>query len=201
MNKKIIILIGLLCIVYIFIFFIPDRVDKLALDPEKVNEGGYYRFFTYPFTHLNGKHLIENIIGAILIAIIATELKIEFSYFIAIYLAAGFLAVLPVWVVWQFIALGASTAVFGGFGLVSKETPKYNMNIVFVILIILAFTFISSIFRFLSGGVDNQFIQSFKQDVSHFAGFLFGIAAYSGALKMNYAFTKHKRRLLRRMDA
>ena len=201
MNKKIIILIGLLCIVYISIFFIPERVDRLALNPEKINEGQYYRFITYSLTHLNGRHLIENLIGALIIAIIATELKIEWGYFIAVYLAAGFLAVLPVWIVWQFIALGASTAIAGGFGLVSRETPKYNLNSRFVITIVVLFIFTGTILNFFSMDRSASLAINLRQDVSHFAGFLFGIAAYSGALRMNCALTKHKKRLLRRMSS
>jgi membrane associated rhomboid family serine protease len=197
MEKKIILLMALLCIIYISIFFIPERVDKLALSPEKAMHGEWWRFFTYPFAHLNAKHLIENIIGALLIGIIATELKIEFGYMIIIYLLAGFLAVLPLWIVWQFVALGASTAIFGGFGLISRETPKYQMNSIIVFMIVIAFIFTSSVFRLFSGGVDEQFLGSLKQDASHFSGFLFGVISYSGALRVNHALTKHKRHLLR----
>ena len=123
MNKIIIFAI-LLIIIYISVFFIPQSVKKFALIPGKIQEA--WRFITYSFVHLNVKHLIENIIGLGLIAFIAFELKTAFSDFTSSYLSSGFLSVIPVWLILSFTALGASSAIFGGFGLISQETKKYK---------------------------------------------------------------------------
>jgi membrane associated rhomboid family serine protease len=197
MDKKIILLMASLTAIYVAVFLIPNHADKLALIPEKVQVGQYWRFITYPFAHLSIRHLVENIIGAALVGIIAMELKTEFIWFALIYLLAGFLAVLPIWFAMQFIALGASTAIFGGFGMVSQETKKYDIKGFVIIALFMPFIFVHTIMGSISG---SDFSLAFKQDLSHLSGFIFGIGMFFLVSWISHIVTKPKRQLLRRMS-
>jgi membrane associated rhomboid family serine protease len=195
MDKKIILLMASLAIVYIIIFIIPGSADKLALMPEKIQLRQYWRFVTYPFAHLNARHLIENIVGAALVGIIATELKTDFAVFALVYILSGFLAALPLWFALQFIALGASTAIFGGFGMVSLETKKYNMKSMLIILLFVPFIFARTMMSISS---PESLAPALKQDLAHLSGFIFGIGMFFFASWIGYAATRNKRQILRR---
>ena len=124
--NKILIFAAVLIIIYIGVFLIPNRVDRLSLVPEKTSE--VWRFITYSFVHLNARHLIENIIGLGLIAFIAKELKTMFGDFSSTYLSAGLLSVIPIWIILSFTTLGASNAIFGGFGAIIQEIKKFSIK-------------------------------------------------------------------------
>ena len=193
---KILIFAVILIVIYITVFFIPGSVDKFALNPEKTSE--IWRFVTYKFAHLNIMHLIENIIGLGLIAFIAIELKTAFSDFSSTYLSSGFLSVLPIWFITSFTALGASNAIFGGFGLISQETKKYDIKGWIIILILTLLIFIKSIANFFSYGiVSEEFIFAFRQSIAHFSGLLFGIGFFFLLIKIKPILTKRKRHILR----
>lgn len=183
-------------IVYIGAFFIPGRVERFALEPAKANE--YWRFVTYPFVHLNIIHLIENILSLGLIVFIAFELKTNFSDFSSTYLSSGFLSALPAIFLMSFIALGASNAIFGGFGLISQETKKYNIKAWIIILLLTIAIFINPITGFFSYGIENaQVISDFKQSIAHFSGFVFGIGFFFLLGKIKPILTMKKRYVLR----
>ena len=97
--NKIIAFIALFSAVYVFVFLLPNHVDRFALTPEKVQNGEFWRFVTYPFTHLATTHLVENIIGLVLVGILAIELKTLFGDFSSVYMLAGFFAVIPIWLI------------------------------------------------------------------------------------------------------
>jgi len=182
--------------VYIAAFFIPNGVEEFALNPEKSSE--FWRFITYPFVHLDIMHLVENIIGLVLITLIAIELKTAFSDFSSAYLSSGFLSILPVWIIMPFIALGASNAIFGGFGMISQETKKYNINGAAVAAIIGVLIFASSLASLFSYGIGSeQFNIDFKQSLSHLSGLIFGIGFFFLIRKIKPALAKRKRYALR----
>ncbi|MBD3249148.1 rhomboid family intramembrane serine protease [Candidatus Woesearchaeota archaeon] len=174
--NKILIFAGVLAAVYVSVFLIPESAEKLSLDPDKPSE--FWRYISYPFAHLNLKHLIENILGLGLVAFIGMELKTAFSDFSSAYLSSGFFSVLPVWLLMSFTALGASNAIFGGFGLISQETKKYKINGKVIILLLTGLTFMGSILNYLSYGFGEEFMFAFKQGISHFSGLVFGILVF-----------------------
>ena len=193
---KIIIFAVVLVVIYSSVFFIPQSIEKFALVPGKVQE--VWRFITYPFVHLNAKHLIENIIGLGLVAFIAFELKTAFSDFTSSYLSSSFLSVIPVWLILSFTALGASNAIFGGFGLISQETKKYNINGLIIILVLTLLIFAGSISSYFSyGSGSKEFLFAIKQSLAHFSGLLFGIGIFFFLSKLKPILTKRKRYVLR----
>jgi len=197
--NKILMFAAVLTIIYVGIFFIPNRVEKLALVPEKTYE--VWRFITYSFTHLNTKHLIENIIGLSLIAFIAREVKTTFSDFSSTYLSSGFLSVIPVWLIMSFTALGASNAIFGGFGLITQNVKKFQIKSWYIIVLLTVIIFLSSIINYFSyGSRSEQFAAAIKQSLAHFSGLVFGIGFFFFLDKIKPIITKRKRHILRRLS-
>lgn len=193
--RKILVFAIMLVIIYVAAFFIPGGVDRFSLDPEKLSE--FWRFITYSFIHLNLMHLFENIGGLALIVFIALELKTAFSDFSSTYISSGVLSAVPLWLIFPFTALGASNAVFGGFGLISQELKKLKIKTWAVILLLAVTIFIRPIIYFLSRTADEQIIFSLKQSIAHFSGLLFGIAFFYLLVKIKPILTKRKRFILR----
>ncbi len=188
---------AVLIVIYISAFFIEDRVEKFSLDPEKKEQ--VWRFVTYPFVHLNLRHLIENIIGFSLLAFIAFELKTAFSDFSSTYASSGFLSVIPAWLVMAFKALGASNAVFGGFGLISQEIKKYKINSWIILTVLTGLIFMSTITAYFKTGSGSQeFSFALKQGIAHFSGLLFGVGFFFLLGWIKPILTKRKRQVLRR---
>ncbi|MBW2966310.1 rhomboid family intramembrane serine protease [Candidatus Woesearchaeota archaeon] len=197
--NKILIFAAILIIIYSSIFFIPNRFEILSLNPEKISE--IWRFITYPFTHLNTKHLIENIIGLSLVAFIARELKTAFNDFSSTYLSSGFLSVIPIWLILSFTALGASNAIFGGFGLITQNIKKFQIKSWYIIVLLIIIIFLSSITNYFSyGSKSEQFVSSIKQNLAHFSGLIFGIGFFFFLSKIKPILTKRKRHVLRRLS-
>jgi membrane associated rhomboid family serine protease len=197
--NKILVFAAALTAIYIGIFFVPGRVEKLSLSPEKVFE--VWRFITYPFTHLNSRHLIENIIGLGIVAFIARELKIIFSDFSSAYLSSGFLSVLPVWVIMSFTALGASNAIFGGFGLITQNVRKFKIKPWYIIILLAFVIFTGSITSyFFYGSRSKEFILAARQSLAHFSGLMFGIGSFFFLSRIKPLITKRKRHVLRRLS-
>ena len=195
MNKILIFVIAL-TVIYVSVFFIPDNVERFALIPEKTHEA--WRFITYSFVHLNARHLIENIIGLGLITFIGFELKTGFSDFSSTYLSSGLLSVIPVWAIMSFTALGASNAIFGGFGFISQETKKYDMKGWIIIVLLTGLIFMKTITSYFSYGIGSeQFMFALKQSLAHFSGLSFGIGFFFLLGKIKPILTKRKRYILR----
>lgn len=195
--KKILIFTGSLIVIYIIIFFMPLSAERFSLNPEYAGE--IWRFATYSFTHLNLKHLAENIVGLSLLSFIAIELKTYFSDFSSTYLSSGIISALPIWLVMSFTALGASNAILGGFGLISMETKKYNIKGWIVIAVLTVLIFMKSIINFFSYGFSApEFSFALKQGTAHFSGLLFGISFFCLLKKLMPVLERKKLSVLRR---
>ena len=176
---------------YIILFIAPGHMDNLALDPSKVSSGDLWLFLTYPFVHMDVGHLLKNLIGLALVTVGIIELKTRFSDFSSIYLLAGFLAVLPIWFIIQFTALGASVAIYSIFGLIAIESKKYDikpwhMLILLTGVIVAEATMSSTSTAMLSS-------------LSHFSGLVFGVFSFFFVKKVHGAMDKKKIHCLRRI--
>ena len=188
---------GILIALFI-IFLIPGSKEKLALEKEKFFGGEYWRLATYSLTHLNWQHLIENLVGLALVGFIAYELKTNFSDYTATYLSSAMLAVLPVWFLLTFVALGASGALYALFGFVSFGVKKFGLKAPYFLAILTLIIFYRSIRGLFTGGGEALRLVLI-QDVAHFNGLVFGVAMY-GLLLLVHAHTNKKRtHILRRM--
>jgi len=189
MNWKILALAVSLVFVYVLVFNIHGSAERFELSPEKIAE--WWRFFTYMFAHLNLAHLMQNIFGIMLAAVIAIELKTLFADFSSVYFGSGIFAVLPLWAIMQFTALGASAAVYGVYGLMSIEVKKY-VNPVYIIPIFIFVIFIESAFTPKKGF-------AIEQALSHFSGFAFGMFSFAIISGLKQILGRKKISVLRRV--
>ena len=171
-------IIGLV-VVYVLVFMIPDSADKLALIPEKVKVGEIWRMLTYQFTHLNEVHLIENMVGVVLAALLALELSVSTKKFALTYFTGGSIAILPLWFASPFIALGASAAIFAIFGFLSLAIKKINITPWWIVVFFIIITSASMAFNV-------------KQGLAHLSGFVYGIMFFM-LLKSIHAINSRKK--------
>ena len=180
-----------LSVVYIVLFFIPNHVESFALIPEKISQGEFWRFGTYPFDHLDAGHLLKNLIGLLIMTAGIIALKTRFSDFSSVYLLAGFFAVLPLWFIMQFTALGASVAIYSIFGMIALEVKKYEIKGWHVLAMLTAIIF-------LEAALTNSSV-SFLSAMSHFSGVLFGVFAFMFAKAIHKTLNKKKIHCLRKI--
>jgi len=195
-KKAILWLTAGILLVLITGFLIPGSVEKFSLNKEKFFGGEYWRLGTYPFVHLNVQHLIENAVGLVLVGFIAFELKTNFRDYTLTYFSSAFLAVLPLWLIITFIALGSSAAVYALFGFVSFGMKEFGIKSWYTLVLLVLIIFSSTIVAAFTGAaVGAKFIQS----LAHFSGLVSGIALYLGLLLLKRHTHKRKSRLLRGM--
>ena len=95
-----------------------------------------WRFLTFEFTHDGVYHLVMNLIGLFLAGFLAYELEIRGSVFLSIFLAAGFLSIIPPIVTGSpYVFVGASTGICGLFGAVAVEFRRYRIPSVLMLLL------------------------------------------------------------------
>lgn len=170
--------------VYVILFILPNHIENFALIPEKISQGELWRFGTYQFAHLNFEHLLKNLIGLSIITAGIIGLKTKFSEFTSIYLIAGFLAVLPLWFILQFTALGASVAIYSVFGLIAIEAKKYEIKTAHILTLIIAAIFIETALS------NNSTV--LLSSLSHLSGLIFGVFALIFANKVHKIWDKRK---------
>ena len=194
-DLKYVVFAVLLIIVYGIVFFVPGSSEKFSLDPSV--EGDYWRFGSYQFAHLNWAHLIQNMVTLALVSFIAIELKTQFKFFSVNYLLAGLVAILPLWIISPFVALGASAAIFSSFGYVSPEAKQFRVKVWLVVLVILGFIFYKPVFILIGSGEGMSY--ALKQSLAHFSGFVFGLAGFYVFQRVDKLLLRRKQHVLRRI--
>ena len=159
--------------VYSVVFIIPSATEALMLEPAKLFSGEFWRLFTYQFVHNGLSHLAENIIALLLSVIIALELRAVFSDYSATYFSAGIFAILPVWLLSPFLALGASSAIYGSFGFLIRAAKRFDIKPYLLLAGVIVLTFASAIHTYLASEEPNLLISA-QQFASHLAGLFFG---------------------------
>lgn len=101
-----------------------------------------WRFITFMFTHGGIEHLLTNLIGLILVGILALEIGIRSSAFLVVFVGVGILTVAPaVFLSSPYTFAGASAGVAGLFGATSVEFKRYGLPVMPIFVIFaLAFT-------------------------------------------------------------
>lgn len=168
-----------LAIVYILLFFLfPNLTIDWAFIPEKAFSGEWWRLFTYQFVHLNELHLFENVVSLAILGLIAAELNAKWDELSIIYIVSGILAIFPVFIISQFTALGASTAIYGGFGFLSQELEQFKIKPIYILLGLTFLIFFRGILSLIDCGFCDNSIFLLRQAGAHFSGLLIGVGFY-----------------------
>jgi rhomboid protease GluP len=170
--------------IYIILFVMPKAAEALMLDPAKLFSGEFWRLFTYQFVHNTLPHLIENITALFLSVMIAVELKTDFSGYSLTYFSSGILAILPIWLLFPFLALGASTAVYGSFGFLIRAAKRFNINPYVLLAAVSGLTLISTVYNHYSSQGASLII-TIQQFAAHLSGLFFGYYFCLLLIRMN----------------
>ncbi len=158
------------------LFLIPKSTQAFSLQKENFFNGEYWRILTYSFVHFNLTHLFENLVGLLLVGIIAFELGTSSNNYISTYFSSAIFSILPLWLLVSFVAAGSSAIVYALFGFVIFGIKKFDMPLSFIFVVALLTVFGQSIYYFIGGGRDLS--PTVIQDLAHFSGLIFGIGIY-----------------------
>jgi len=181
----------ILTVTFILFFLVPNSQERFALSFDKVVNGEWWRFLTYQFVHLSWLHLIENILGVLLISFITFELRSIFLNFSLTYFLAGIFSIIPFWLIFQFTAAGASHAIFASLGFLAFDMKRFEIS---PILVLSSVFIIAGMMVLLQNKEDMILQQS-----AHIFGLFFGIFSYWAFFLFNKLQDKKKRRLLREL--
>jgi membrane associated rhomboid family serine protease len=169
--------------VYITLFSMPAAKNALALDPTRFFSGEEWRLLTYQFVHNNLSHLVENTIAFFISILLAFELSSSVTTYSTTYLSSGIFAILPLWFVVPFFALGASTAIYGTFGLLCLSAGRFRISPFFLLAGVILLTLISVIYSYHASAEANAVVFA-EQFVAHISGLLFGFFFGVALLKL-----------------
>jgi membrane associated rhomboid family serine protease len=171
LGNKILLFSVAVCIINALMFLYIDKSDytfNLSLAASQP-----WRFITFQFFHVDIVHLMENVIGLLFVALIATELDIKFGSFLKVYLLSIFAVFLPISIVFPMaIVAGNSTGLYGLLALCLIKARKFvSSKVTLPIIVVLIFS-MSALNLFLCGMC---FLDFFQGEFFHFSGFLAGI--------------------------
>lgn len=96
---------------------IPNAILFLAFKRDAFLAGELWRLITFPFVHVNGAHLLENVAALIVASLLAYEVGLTLKeYGIAFILACLTVAMADVAVFPALVLAGASTGIFAVYG-------------------------------------------------------------------------------------
>jgi rhomboid protease GluP len=110
----------------------PEWTDAGALDTEAVfGRGEWWRCLTALFLHADEEHLVSNLLGGMVVfaAVLATVGRARGWVLLGLASVAGNLAVAAVHLPGPYRSLGASTAIFAAFGLLTGRAVRVAVNV------------------------------------------------------------------------
>ncbi len=136
-----------------------------------------WSLITFQFCHLSQMHLVENIIGFVLVGFIATELNLNlkefsFAYFAAVFVVIPLIFLLP----YNDPIAGNSSGIYGVLSLVLLKSRKL-IPLKLILPLFTLFMFSSSILDFVGYDPCNE--RCFQGEFYHFMGFVSGAVVSS----------------------
>ncbi|HDH41068.1 MAG TPA: rhomboid family intramembrane serine protease [Candidatus Altiarchaeales archaeon] len=175
---KILLFVVLICIINALVFVFLDS-DLFMLTKKAFNQP--WRFLTFQFCHLNQMHLMENIIGFLLVGFIAAEInadlwKFSLAYFASVFVVIPFVFLLSS----EGPVAGNSTGIYGALSMTLIESRKL-VPIRITVPLFMLLIFSMSIVNFLRCGM--CFERYFESEFYHFIGFVSGAVVSSVSIK------------------
>lgn len=153
-------------------FAFPQAIDTLAFSGETFFAGEFWRLTTFPFTHVNLSHLLENVFALIIITVLGYQMGLNGKQFLTCFIGASLIiAITEAPLFPALLIAGASVGVLSISGFLSLRGRKYIPTAILIPLFILPIVlqFIFNIFKegtsfFLTIGL-----------LLHLAGFAVGV--------------------------
>lgn len=149
---------------------------KTSFSGEQFKEGEYYRFLTFPFTHINFNHYYENIIALAITAVLAFEIGItQFEYVFVFLLSSYFVGFTALLFFPGTSMAGTSVGIYAVLGALTIKGMQYLAKPIMIPLMI-APLFIKLIYNFFT--CTSCMFSDANQLLFHFGGFFIGYKAY-----------------------
>jgi membrane associated rhomboid family serine protease len=129
---------------------------ELGISRAALEQGEWVGCFSFMFAHNGASHLLTNLAALAFVTLIARELKISGLAFLAVFIGVGFLAIIPVLLVFSSeVFLGASAGISALFGVTTVKIGQYGLpGLTISIIFVLAFGISSAIEVWLAGSVE-----------------------------------------------
>ncbi len=167
---KILLFVVLICVINVLVFVLLSDLGLFMLTREAFDQP--WRFLTFHFCHLSQTHLVENVIGFLLVGFIATEINADIGRFVVAYFAAVFIVIPFVFLLSsEGPVAGNSTGIYGVLSMALVKSKKLvPLKITLPLFILLIFSM--STVNFLRCGM--CFEKYFESEFYHFIGFVSG---------------------------
>jgi membrane associated rhomboid family serine protease len=163
--------IALLCTA--FFIFVANSADMFGFSGDLFIKGDIWRIFTFPFTHINFNHLIENMIALGIVSLLACETKISKKEFVWVFLGANVLiALTDIVFLPAAVIAGASAGIFAMIGGIALKGSEFISQWVFFPLM-LSSVFIKEIVSLLTNNSINMTYLLF-----HVLGLVYGLGIF-----------------------
>lgn len=181
MKYWVFIISGIIVVLSCIIFFLfPSSLTIFSFSGEMFFNGEVWRIVTFPFTHINLNHLVENVVAISITSFLALEFGLTGKYFLYCFLLSSILVALTEAFLFPAIIIaGASLGIYAILGALSIKGSNFIPKYILVPLLGLS-VFIKYLFSAFS-------MDLLKQSLFHFSGFVYGIAIL-------YLFTNLKRK-------
>jgi len=171
MNKIFAIFIGMLLAFLAVFVLVPQAVSMLGYSGEAFLGGDLWRIVSFPLAHVSMAHLLENIVGLLIIVLLAYELELTALEFSLVFALSGIaVAFIGGLFVPYLVIVGSSLGIYSLFGALSFKpqdfVPKYLFLTVFGIII-----FLNIAYNIYSG-------KEVVQPAYHAAGFAAGAVVF-----------------------
>ncbi|MFH1682678.1 MAG: rhomboid family intramembrane serine protease [Candidatus Woesearchaeota archaeon] len=163
--------IAIICIA-IFIL-VANAVNLLGFSGELFKQGEFWRMITFPFTHLDFSHLVENVVTLGIVSFLSYEIGLNKNQFLFVFFGANLvLALTNLLFLPLIIIAGASAGIFAILGSISIKGSEFVPQFVLFPLMFSSI-FIKSLFSLFSGAAI-----SWTMVLMHTLGFVYGVGIY-----------------------
>lgn len=173
----VIITLGIIAASSLVYLLMPNSVNSLAFSGEAFLRGELYRFVTFPFSHENLFHLVENIIALSVVALLAYELHFHGLAFLLVFFGASFLLAFADLLFFPTIILaGTSLGIYAVLGSLTLQGDKFLPKKVIIPLLIVSI--FSKLLYDLYTCQSCMTQETVNQALFHFFGFGVGMVLY-----------------------
>ncbi len=159
--------------------------SKISFSGTQFKQGEYYRFLTFPFTHINFEHFYENMIALAIVSVLAFEIGITQYEFFGLFLFSSYFVGLVALLLMPDLSMaGTSVGIYAILGALTIKGISYLSKPIMIPLM-LAPLFLKFIYDMMSSLEIAK--ASAPQFLLHFGGFFLGYKAYH-----MYYLTKYK---------
>jgi len=164
---------SILALMLAIFVLVPNAILFLAFKRDAFLAGELWRVLTFPFVHVNGAHLLENVAALLVASLLAYEVGLTLrEYIVAFVLACLAVAMTDLTFFPALVLAGASTGIFAIYGAFAMRGSVF-VHRGWLVAIIAVTVFTKYGIGMLTGTVTEA---AWLETLMHFIGFCAGLA-------------------------